>query len=437
MKSIIKGMTLLLAGASFVACSKDVAFDENAQKEAKAQAELQQKFATYESKFVSAFGAIASNHQWGFDQTAVVTTRGAVIESDLEWYIPESFRTPSQNKEGINANTIAANLNNLTKTLSGFNFNNYWLQHVDKGKHHTDAGRLQAYDQTNGWVDVTNFTGGDNPNGTFKCDNINSYIGKKSLQSTTLMTNMGTATEPGTGYQFRFGSDNNWSYDYYFFNYNNSTFLCLKHIWTNGNGKKQETCWWIIRIGEAEAITNNTKYRGRVMCEDMGSMDFDFNDVVFDAEIDKNNNIDITVVAAGGTLPIYIGGSPENGGVKVTMGEMVNTGENNGVTPQTIHFDAVNGSPKFASIHAIPVWVDPGGEAIPYELTAESGKSPQKICTYLLTSYPDEYIRIDKAYNNFTEWVNNEDPQKWSNHVNWWLVDLVLSNNKGGEPDAQ
>ena len=40
MKSIIQGMTLLLAGASFVACSKDVAFDENAQKEAQAQAEI-------------------------------------------------------------------------------------------------------------------------------------------------------------------------------------------------------------------------------------------------------------------------------------------------------------------------------------------------------------------------------------------------------------
>jgi cell division initiation protein len=35
MKSIIKGMTLLLAGVMVMACSKDVAFDENAQKEAK------------------------------------------------------------------------------------------------------------------------------------------------------------------------------------------------------------------------------------------------------------------------------------------------------------------------------------------------------------------------------------------------------------------
>ena len=45
MKSIIKGMTLLLAGASFVACSKDVAFDENAQKEAKAEAKADKKAA--------------------------------------------------------------------------------------------------------------------------------------------------------------------------------------------------------------------------------------------------------------------------------------------------------------------------------------------------------------------------------------------------------
>lgn len=78
MKSIIKGMTLLLAGASFVACSKDVAFDENAQKEAKAQAELQQKFSAYDSEFVKAFGSIAPNHKWGFDKTRATETRGAV-----------------------------------------------------------------------------------------------------------------------------------------------------------------------------------------------------------------------------------------------------------------------------------------------------------------------------------------------------------------------
>ena len=62
MKTIFKGMVLLLAGASFVACSKDVSFDENAQKqaeEAKKQAELDQKYATYDAEFVKAFGTIA------------------------------------------------------------------------------------------------------------------------------------------------------------------------------------------------------------------------------------------------------------------------------------------------------------------------------------------------------------------------------------------
>ena len=58
MKHFIKGMTLLLAGVIVMACSKDVAFDENAQKEAqqaKAQAELAQKYATYQADFVKTF----------------------------------------------------------------------------------------------------------------------------------------------------------------------------------------------------------------------------------------------------------------------------------------------------------------------------------------------------------------------------------------------
>ena len=49
MKTIIKGMVLLLAGASFVACSKDVSFDENAQKEAaeaQKEAEVAKLYAT-------------------------------------------------------------------------------------------------------------------------------------------------------------------------------------------------------------------------------------------------------------------------------------------------------------------------------------------------------------------------------------------------------
>ena len=441
MKTIFKGMVLLLAGASFVACSKDVSFDENAQKQAeqaKKQAQLDQKYASYESNFVKTFGAIAPGHKWGFDQTAVVKSRGSVTNSELSWFIPENFRTPSQNKEGIEANTIRDNMSNLTTTLPNFNFNNFWLQHVEspdhtQGKSGKGVGQLQAYSQPDGWVDVANFTGGMNSNGKFVCEGINVYINNNALHNTTLMANMGTAKEPGTGYQFRYKQDGEWCYDYYFFNYGGSTFLCLKRYYA----KKGETSWWIIRIAEAET-GDETLYRGRVLCEDMGEIgDYDFNDVVFDAEILENNDIEVSVVAAGGILPIYIGGSPEEGGIKVDLGKMVNTGEHNGVKHQKITFKANrDGSPKFASIHAVPVWVDPGGEAIPYELKAEDGKAPQKICTYKLTAYPDEYIRIDNAYKGFAEWVNTQNPNKWSEHVNWWLIDLDLTNN-AHEPVAE
>ena len=443
MKNFIKGMTLLLAGISFMACSKDVAFDENAQKEAeiaKAQAEIAQKYATYQADFVKTFGSIARGHQWGFDQT---TTRGAVTNSDLEWIIPENFRRPRPNAEGVNANTIAANLDNLYTTLDDFNFNNYWLQHVDKGKHHTEAGRLQAYDSNanNGqgdWIDVTNFTGGDNPDGEFKCANINSYINNNALQSTTLMTNMGKAIDPVTKKQFRIGSEDNWSYEYYFLKYNNQTYLCLKHVWTNGNGNKSEDCWWIIRIGEAETKVVGNKFQGRVLCEDMGEIgDYDFNDLVMDVVCDKDNNIDITVVAAGGMLPIYIGGKDaENGGTLVTLGKMTNTGLNENEHLQKIHYDAnADGSPRYASIREIPIWVNPGGgEAWAYELKAKPDEAPQKICTFLSTRYPDEYVRIDNAYTGFKNWVNNATPTTWSEHLKWWLVDLDLDNNTDTEP---
>ena len=441
MKHFIKGMTLLLAGISFMACSKDVAFDENAQKEAqqaKAQAELAQKYATYQADFVKTFGSIAPGHQWGFDQT---TTRGSVTKDmEHEWFIPEAFRDPTQNKEGVNANTIKNNISNLKTTLSDFNFNSYLLQHVEKPGHHSTVGQLEAYDNNakNGqgdWVPVENFDNSTNPKGSFECANMTSYIGSSALSYTSLMTNMGANKEPGTNRQFRFKQDGEWCYNYYFFEFGGSTFLCLKRDYEKN--KKTETSWWIIRICEANIVNTGNKFEGRVFCEDMGEIgDYDFNDLVMDVVCDKDNNIDITVVAAGGTLPIYIGGKDEENGVtKVTLGKMTNTGENTNTNYQKIHFAAkADGSAQFASIRDIPIWVNPGGEALPYELEAKPNEAPQKICTFLDTAYPDEYVRIDKAYRGFAQWVNTATPTTWSEHLKWWLVDRDLNNNSDTEP---
>ena len=416
-----------------------MSFDENALKQAEQaqkQAELVQKYAAYEANFVKTFGTIANGHQWGFDQTAVTATRGSVTDSDEKWIIPDDFTNPNPNKEGIYANCArAAAAGTLLADIPNFDFSNYFLQHVEQPKNKNGkkkVGQLQAWDShANGgqgdWVDCDNFSDGKN-NGFFDCLGINSYISQDALHCTTLMTNMGTAKDANNK-RFRVGSDSDgWSYNYGFLAYDNSYFLCVEHI-----NFKGELGWWIIRIGEANPDRiNNTKYQARVLCEDMGDIgDYDFNDVVFDAIIDKNNNIDIEIVAAGGILPIYIGGEDEeHGGTRVTIGRMANTGEGEFVPYQKIHYPANDdGSPKFASINDIPVYVNPGGSAIPYELVARPSAAPQKICTFLKTKYADEYVRIDNAYKQFAEWVNNAQPTTWSRNMNWWLTDLDLTNN--------
>ena len=82
----------------------------------------------------------------------------------------------------------------------------------------------------------------------------------------------------------------------------------------------------------------------RVVCEDLSvtqASDWDFNDVVFDVQLyDNNNQVKITLLAAGGTLPLCVGDDsesrthevhelfaavPENSNKGITTSTMINT----------------------------------------------------------------------------------------------------------------
>lgn len=139
---------------------------------------------------------------------------------------------------------------------------------------------------------------------------------------------------------------------------------------------------WIVKLIKAEA-TPVYYERGRFMCEDLGAMsntDLDFNDVVFDATMFNDGSINIVVQAAGGTLPVYIAG------VKVTLGEMTNTGVGDLVALQIINIPAdhnkKDGEWKWKSLHEIPVEVI-GKDGVKYELKGEKGNALGKFCTYI------------------------------------------------------
>jgi len=191
---------------------------------------------------------------------------------------------------------------------------------------------------------------------------------------------------------------------------------------------------WIVRIVAAQPAET---YDGRIMGEDLSaneSSDFDFNDVVFDFKITETG-AKILLQAAGGTLPLKIGGtatSDEDGvevhkkfGVDTNI--MVNTATNASpkiVTKPAVPFE-IEGTFE-ADGSDIPVFVKKNGEWMP--LTANVGEPASKFCCKTTTKWVDEYVSIELAYPQFSAWVS--DPSvDWESTVVEKYIDLDLTNN--------
>lgn len=436
-KIMFKGMALLTMGFAFAACSHETVYDEN-------HAEKERSFE-YVQAFTKEFGTIASGHKWGFDQTTGRSlTRASLDKTSEAWIVPDNFKNARITKEGNAANALESSFNtSLPQTFEGFNFNNYWLQHVEMPQNvKVSIIRLEAYNSKEGrWEKVLNFDGGKNETdfqflsdddeiegSPITAESTNFVSGKnRTVPCATLMTDMGGSADPQTGKMFRVyqavkGKGNSvtysYNYDYYFLTdfeyYKNSAqnisgdFLGF-HFTSTNNGKSS---FWCIKIAEAQKEENPVLAEGRILCEDMGANDFDFNDVVFDATIMRTGEIKIKVLAHGGKLPIAIDG------VEVTLGQMTNTGVNV-AAPQEFTIPAG----KYSKIEDILVTVDPNGEAgNAYNLEAKVGDAPQKICAPVGTLWPKEYKKISDAYSPFGSWVNNATPADWTDKMDPELV---------------
>jgi hypothetical protein len=172
---------------------------------------------------------------------------------------------------------------------------------------------------------------------------------------------------------------------------------------------------WIIKIVPSLGYTDEDKVKesGRIICEDLGGIgDFDFNDVVFDATIYESGKTIITLLAAGGTLPLTVADIEVHNAFGVMTNVMVNTGTGEVAEPYT--FEAAS---KYNSLIDIPVIVkhNPANNLQSYviELKANMGEAPQKICVPTTFRWCKERKSIDEAYPGFKNWVNNAD--KWYN----------------------
>lgn len=445
-KHVILGVLGLAVTSVFTSCSKGSdLYDAGTVQQNQQEQKIAQLRKTYSDAFTKEFGTIASNNAWGFERTtgSVSRTRTAsVSETDL-WIIPENLWGGSTNKEGWNANDAeAAIAAKKGYVLDGFDFNNYFIQHVEQPKNDKNNKKqslsLQAWSSKDKeWQYVTNFTKGKNNDEFVTAEKTYFFSNVYSAAAgTTLMKDMGgepyynekNANDPANGKLFRLEIDGSeYSYDYTIEVQRTYHKNPLKKYITEPllGFRMNNGSYWVMRLAEADNTSNNVMAEGRIFCEDMGANDFDYNDVVFDAQIMGNGVIKINVLAHGGELDITIDD------VKVTLPAMTNTGLAD-ADPQEITIPALaNGEPKYKTIDAIPVKVVPNGDANnAYDLTAIKGSAPQKVCVPVGTLWADEYVCINKAYTPFTSYVNVSSPADWTFELNPIFVDLDLGNNK-------
>ena len=150
----------------------------------------------------------------------------------------------------------------------------------------------------------------------------------------------------------------------------------------------------------------------RIIAEDLSASegsDFDFNDVVFDVQMNwpAEGKHTITLLAAGGTLPLTIAGEEVHAKFGVPTNKMVNT-ESWTEQRDPVTF-VIEGN--YANANEIEVRVQKGSDW-PL-LTAPKGKAASKIAVSTDYKWVKELKDISNAYKNFDTYVTNCTPSEW------------------------
>ena len=432
-KLIFTLVFVMVMGFGFISCTKDI----------ESYTPQQVKEMQYAAAFEQTFGTISPSQTWGFSNPtsgARALTRSANVNGNL-WY--QTYKRPTNvtEEEIAWAKEEFGKVRNGASHTEHITWENYWVQQVYTGERASVDGngsnvypkdamnKLIAwgykqkviswypyeweYDVTGEYQHVNNF---NNANNTTEYTDDNTH---EKFIGTTLMESMKTDVR-NEQFGYHNTKDSKDHFEYIVIEHNGSYFigfdLFAEHPEGQSANKNMDVTrdWifddWIVKISPAKLVTDpdeiedKIKESGRIICEDLGGIgDFDFNDVVFDATIFESGKTVITILAAGGTLPITVAGKD----ISSIMGYMVNTIKG-GKTHDPYTFTAAN---TYNSLVEIPIVVtnkDNANQLYSYELKAEMGKAPQKIKVPTTFRWCQEYEEhsIDKAYPGFTEWVN-------------------------------
>ena len=413
--------------------------------------EEQQK-NNFEQKFVSEFGKPASNQDWGFTDATIVdltgfnkaSTRGHNVNRN-EWansfVIPPNVTADEREKvlaEFSKERVGAVNENNV-------NWADYFIYEVYKGEdvYHDGFGQdVKGSDHMNHlqvkkaagtllppdnecWEHANDFNNGDH----------NSKWG--NIEGATLMLNSGTLD-----FAYHNSTDSKYHMEYIIipgskidpslagFYYVGFDFYATHPDGQESNKNMDvERNWkfndWIVRISPAEF-----KGAKRIVAEDLAASvsDFDYNDVVFDATITKEQIpsmnyalkyvAHITVRAAGGTKPLFVGSREVHQLFGVATEQMVNTRRGTFGRP-VVSFTEILGDANWDNVMAfnindIPVTVIADNGTITLE--SNVGQASEKLCVNTTYEWCDERVPIQEKYPNFKRYVTDRN-------IKWYEVE--------------
>lgn len=382
---------LAMATALMVSCDNTTVDDLNGTNE------TNKLKAQYSKVFTDEFGKIDSKHTWGFSvldntNTLEFATKAANPNSNMYAnfvVVPADITTKEVEK------VVDAFKNATGVSSENVNWSDFFVQQVYKG---VDVYKAKNNQDVNG-SDLMNhlYAGNDH------IFNFNDGLGQMILMQSS-------STE---SFSYDNSCDAQRHYEYLILEVDGSYYVGFDFC-ANGQNPNQQVesdgvyTDWIVKISPAQY--KNPTSSCRIMCEDLGTIgDFDFNDCVVDVAIIDNEAV-VTLQAAGGTMPIFIGDNKhevhELFGVDVKT--MVNTGS---VKKAPVIFRIAK--PESNNAKDLNIIINNTKVNISYEIVAPTGSAPQKIAVPVTVNWTSERENIKAKYPKFVDYVSDQNVKFW------------------------
>lgn len=373
--------------------------------------------AKYEQAFIERFGQPAPNQTWGFGNVTKALTRAANPNNN-QWFDPNqmNLEKPADITEAEKKHVMEWFATHTKADETTFDFKNYFVQQVDYSNNEYKANNKDGSEVTiSSYNHMDQIFANMNAEGT-----VSDHVYNFNAGSGWIMLMEKSETKYGFGYEESYGTDDK--------HVTNNYLMAEIDVPGVGKGYYVGLDYQAKKSGEGIDLKPDGKYSDRVLkivpakkntlkgdyrviaedltVSDKGN-DFDFNDVVFDIKFDyPAGKTTIILRAAGGTLPLQVGGVEVHGMFGVPVTTMVNTG---GVSKDPVPFELEGTFDK--DPNKIKVMVQKDGNWI--ELHAERGRVASKICVGVDYNWCSERQDIATKYPSFAQWVTNTTPSEW------------------------